>query len=118
MTDITMHLTANFYPPIPHEIQRACQEFFDEIVEDGMPWMILDSDDCIVDRDLHDLSVLDRTRTLPNGAVITGHSMIEELRLWDALFYDIEPEYLDSDPELQYAESKEIPGQLSFWEAE
>ena len=118
MTDITLHLTANFYPPIPHDIQMAVQEFFDEIVEDGMPWVILDSDDCIVERDLHEPSVLDRTRTLPNGAVITGHSMIDELRLWDALFYDVEPQYLDSDPQLQYAESKEYPGQLSFWEDE
>lgn len=118
MTDITMHLTANFYPPIPHDIQMAVQVFFDEIVEDGMPWIILDSDDCIVDRDLYDRSVLDRTRTLPNGATITARGMLDELRLWEALWWDCEPDILDDDPELQYAESKEYPGQLSFWEDE
>ena len=118
MTDITLHLTANFYPPIPHDIQRACQEFFDELVADSMPWVIADKDGCIIDRDLSNSTVLDRTRILPNGAEVTGWSMIDELRLWEALFYDCEPEILDDDPELQYAESKEISGQLSFWTEE
>ena len=118
MTDITMHLTANFYPPIPHDIQRACQEFFDEIVEDGMPWSIMDKDGHIIDQDLADHEVLDRTKTLPNGAEITARGMLDELRLWDALFWEVEPEMIDDDPELQYAESKEYAGQLSFWEAE
>jgi hypothetical protein len=31
---------------------------------------------------------LDQTWTLPNGATITGYSMMEELRLWDALYWE------------------------------
>ena len=120
MTDITMHLTANFYPPIPADIQMACQEFFDEIVRDGMPWIILMSDDPgdVWEQDLADRSVLDRTKILPNGATITARGMLDELRLWDALFWDCTPEFLDDGEPLDYAESKEYAGQLSFWENE
>lgn len=118
MTDITMHLTANFYPPIPADIQLACQQFFDMIQEDGMPYQIADKDGNIVDRDLSDHNVLDRTFILPNGAEITAGGMLDELRLWEALFWDVESEVLDDDPQLQYAEDKEYAGQLPFWEAE
>ena len=118
MTDITMHLTANFYPPIHHDIQRACQNFFDSIVEDAMPWMIVDKDGHVIDQDIADHDVLDRTMTLPNGAEITARGMLDELRLWDALFWDVTPEFLDEGVTLDYAESKEFPGQLSFWENE
>ena len=118
MTDITMHLTANFYPPIPADIQMACQNFFDSIVEDAMPWVIADKDGRIIEQDIADYNVLDRTMILPNGAEITARGMLDELRLWEALFWDIEPEMIDDDPQLQYAESKEYPGQLSFWEDE
>ena len=118
MTDITMHLTSNFYPPIPHDIQRACQEFFDQIVADAMPWQIMDRDGNIIEQDISDHDVLDRTLVLPNGAAITAGGMLDELRLWEALWFDCEPEFIDDDPELQYAESKEISGQLSFWTAE
>ena len=117
MTDITMHLTANFYPPIPADIQIACQTFFDQIVEDANPRLFMDSDGNIVDQDIDDY-VLDRTLILPNGAEITAHGMLDELRLWEALWWDCEPEIIDEDPELQYAESKEYAGQLSFWENE
>jgi hypothetical protein len=99
MADITMHLTANFYPPIPHDIQLAVQKIFDELVAE------FDFEE-----------VFDRTYTLPNGAEVTGYSMVEELRLHDALFWD--PFVIDDDPELQYAESKEVSDQLSFWENE
>ena len=118
MTDITMHLTANFYPPIPADIQAACQTFFDQIVADAMPWQIMDKDGNIIDQDITDHDVLDRTVILPNGAAITAAGMLSELRLWDALWWDCEPEIIDDDPELQYAESKEYAGQLSFWENE
>ena len=118
MTDITMHLTANFYPPIPHDIQIACQEFFDQIVEDAMPWMIVDKDGNLIEQDIADHLVLDRTKILPNGAEITARGMLDELRLWDALWFDCDPDILDEDPELQYSESKEYAGQLSFWENE
>ena len=94
MTDITMHLTANFYPPIPHDIQMACQEFFDEIQADSMPWMIVDSDGNVVDQDTDNPDVFDRTKILPNGAEITGYSMLDELRLWDVLWWECEPEIL------------------------
>jgi hypothetical protein len=118
MTDITVHLTANFYPPIPADIQMACQNFFDSIVADGMPWMIVDKDGNIIDQDIEDHDVLDRTMILPNGATITARGMLDELRLWEALWWDCEPEMLDEDHELQYSESKEYAGQLSFWENE
>ena len=118
MTDITMHLTANFYPPIPADIQLACQQFFDMIQEDAMPWQITDKDGNIIDQDLSDRDVLDRTIILPNGAEITAGGMLDELRLWEALFWDVESEVLDDDPQLQYAESKEVSDQLSFWENE
>ncbi len=117
MPDITMHLTANFYPPIPHDIQIACQEFFDQIVEYAMPRLFMDSDGNIVDKGIDDYA-LDRTFILPNGAEITAGGMLSELRLWDALFWDVEPEMIDDDPELQYSESKEYAGQLPFWENE
>ncbi len=120
MTDITLHLTANFYPPIPHDIQVAVQEFFDEIIRDGMPWVIMMSDDPgdVWEQDLTDHTVLDRTKTLPNGVEITARGMLDELRLWDALFWDVTPEFLDDGETLEYSESKEYAGQLSFWENE
>lgn len=94
MTDITLHLTANFYPPIPHDIQMACQEFFDEIQTDSMPWMIVDKDGNLIDQDIDNPDALDRTMILPNGAEITGYSMLDELRLWDVLWWECEPEIL------------------------
>ena len=115
MTDITMHLTANFYPPIPHDIQLAVQKIFDELVAESCPWVIMRDGD-VIDQGFDFEEVFDRTYTLPNGAEVTGYSMVEELRLHDALFWD--PFVIDDDPELQYAESKEVPGQLSFWENE
>jgi hypothetical protein len=118
MPNITMHLTANFYPPIPADIQIACQTFFDQIVEDAMPWQIMDKYGNIIDQDIADYDVLDRTLILPNGAEITARGMLDELRLWEALFWDCEPEMIDEDHELQYSESKELAGQLSFWENE
>ena len=95
MTDITMHLTANFYPPIPADIQMACQNFFDSIVADAMPWMIVDKDGNVIDQDIENYDVLDRTMTLPNGAEITASGMLDELRLWEALWFDCEPEIME-----------------------
>lgn len=118
MPDITMHLTANFYPPIPHDIQIACQEFFDGIVADSHPYQVVDKDHNIIEQELGDPDVLTRTKILPNGAEITAEGMLDELRLWEALFWDCDTEVLDDDPELQYSESKEISGQLALWENE
>lgn len=115
MPDITMHLTANFYPPIPHDIQIACQEFFDQIVEDAMPFQVVDKHGNIIDQDLGDRDVLDRTMTLPNGAEITAAGMLDELRLWEALFWGVEAETLENEHELDYSE---YVGQLPFWENE
>ena len=95
MTDITMHLTANFYPPLPADIQTACQNFFDSIVADAMPWMIVDKDGNVIDQDITDYDVLDRTMILPNGAEITALGMLDELRLWEALWFDCEPEIME-----------------------
>jgi hypothetical protein len=117
MTDITMHLTMNFYPPIPHDIQLRVQEIFDEIVQDGMPyitgWADVPEDWCY---EYEDWSVLDREYDLPNGARITVRNMLEELRLWDAIFWDCE-EPMDTLADYE-RDQKEYAGQLSFWEAE
>lgn len=117
MTNITMHLTANFYPPIPADIQMRVQEIFDEVVRDGMPyitgWADIPEDWCY---EYEDWSVLDREYDLPNGARIVVRDMLDELRLWDALFWDVTPEFLDEGVVFDYAESKEYPGQLSLWE--
>lgn len=117
MTDITMHLTANFYPPIPADIQMRVQEIFDELQSEMMPYIsgwadVPESWDYYLENE----EVLDREYELPNGAVITGRSMLEELRLWDALWWDCdEPMYTLADYE---RDQKEYAGQLSFWEAE
>jgi hypothetical protein len=39
------------------------------------------------------------------------------LRLWDALWWDCEPEIME-DEGLSYSEDKQYAGQLSFWENE
>jgi hypothetical protein len=118
MTDITLHLTSNFYPPIPHVLQLRVQEIFDEIVRDGMPWQIVDKDGYIIEQELENGDVLYREYTLPNGPIVTGQSLLDDLRLWEALFWDVESEVLDDGPQLEYAESKEVSAQLSFWENE
>jgi hypothetical protein len=117
MTSITMHLTANFYPPIPADIQMRVQEIFDELERDSGPYIIGFADvpenwDYLYD----DESVFDREYELPNGAVVTGHSMLDDLRLWDALFWGCEtPGETFADYE---REQKEYAGQLSFWTVE
>ena len=82
--DITMHLTANFYPPIPHDIQLSCQSFFDKLREDAGAWYDPEIDEYFIDNE----EALDQTWVLPNGRTITGYSMMEELRLWDALYWE------------------------------
>ena len=109
MTDITLHLTANFYPPIPHDIQMAVQEFFDSIVADAMPYRFMDKEGNIIDEGLEDHDVLDRTMILPNGAEITAGGMLDELRLWEALWFDCEPQLLDYEAEGDYDETNQIP---------
>lgn len=111
MTDITMHLTMNFYPPIPHDIQMRVQEIFDELQADSMPYIIGFADIPEAwDYEYGDESVFDRTYELPNGATVTGRSLCDDLRLWDALFLDCEtPDetFAEYERELQ-----EIPGQM------
>ena len=107
MPDITLHLTANFYPPIPHDIQRSCQEFFDLIVEKAQPYVFED------DSGLFDESALELEWELPNGRIIKASHMLDELRLWEALWWGLE-ETLDHEPELQYAEERWE--QLTLWE--
>jgi hypothetical protein len=117
MTDITMHLTINFYPPIPADIQLRVQEIFDELQRDSGPHILGWADvPESWDYDLDDDSVLDRKYELPNGAVVTGRSMLDELRLWDALYWDCD-EPMDTLADYE-REQKEYAGQLSFWEAE
>ena len=117
MTDITLHLTANFYPPIPADIQMRVQEIFDELERDSGPYIIGFADvpenwDYMYD----DESVFDRTYELPNGAVVTGRSLLDDLRLWDALFWGCET---PGETFSEYSrEQKEYAGQLSFWENE
>lgn len=119
MPDITMHLTANFYPPIPADIQMRVQEIFDELVRDSGPYIIGWKEYPEEwDYDVSDHTVFDREYTLPNGAVVTGASLIEDLRLTDALWWDCEEpdEFrdLDDDEYLDYSESQQIPGQLEM----
>ena len=121
MTDITMHLTANFYPPIPADIQLRVQEIFDELQRDSDPfisgWADIPEDWCY---EYEDWSVFDRKYELPNGAVVTGRSLCDDLRLWDALFWECdEPMDTWEDHEREAIElANQVPGQLSFWTAE
>lgn len=118
MTDITLHLAANFYPPIPHDIQLRIQEIFDELVRDSDPYILgWKGMEMFWEYEVSDDSVFDREYTLPNGRDVTGRSLLSDLRLWDALWWGCEePQDLcdiesDEDPELDYSESQEIPGQ-------
>jgi len=117
MPNITMHLTANFYPPIPADIQLRVQEIFDELQADSYPfisgWADIPEN---WDYDYEDDSVFNRTYKLPNGAVVTGRSLLDDLRLWEALFWDCD-EPMDTWADYQ-REQKEYVGQLSFWTAE
>ena len=117
MTNITMHLTANFYPPIPADIQLRVQEIFDELQRDSDPfisgWADIPEDWCY---EYEDWSVFDRKYELPNGAVVTGRSLCDDLRLWDALFWDCD-EPMDTLADYE-REQKEYAGQLSFWTVE
>ena len=82
--DITLHLTSNFYPPIPHDIQLSCQSFFDKLRDECMAWYDPESDEYFIDNE----EALDQEWTLPNGATLTGYKFMEELRLWDALYWE------------------------------
>jgi|694.fasta_scaffold141673_3 hypothetical protein len=121
MTNITMHLTANFYPPIPADIQLRVQEIFDELQRDSDPfisgWADIPEDWCY---EYEDWSVFDRKYELPNGAVVTGRSLCDDLRLWDALFWECdEPMDTWEDHEREAIElANQVPGQLSFWTVE
>ena len=113
MTDITMHLTANFYPPIPADIQLRVQEIFDELQNDSYPYILGWSDmPESWEYDVSDDSVFDREYQLPNGAVVTGRSILDDLRLWDAIWWDC------GEPDESYADylraEQEIPGQLEL----
>jgi len=117
MTDITMHLTANFYPPIPADIQLSVQEFFDEFVEEAGPYIIgwADKPD-EWEYEISNEDALTMQHKLPNGRIITAQNMLDELRLWDAIWWDCE-EPMDSHADYE-REQKEFAGQLSFWQAE
>jgi hypothetical protein len=82
--DITYHLTANFYPPIPHDIQLSCQEFFDKLREECMAWYSPEFDEYFMDNE----EALEQEWELPNGRTITGIQLMDELRLWDALYWE------------------------------
>jgi len=116
MPDITMHLSANFYPPIPADIQLSVQEFFDEFVDEAGPYIIGWSD---IPEDweyeIANEDALNNEWELPNGRIIKAQHMLDELRLWDAIWYDC------TEPEESYAgylrwqESlKEDPNQLTL----
>ena len=108
MPDITLHLTANFYPPIPHDIQSSVQEFFDAFIEKAQPYAVgepSDLDTCIFE--LADEDALNMEWELPNGRMIKAQHMLDELRLWEAVWWDCEPESIDDDwipayPEYKY----------------
>lgn len=121
MPEITMHLAANFYPPIPHDIQLSVQEFFDKFVEEANPyilgWKGLEDD---WEYEISNEDALEMEWELPNGRIVKAQHMLDELRLWDAVWWDCEePQDLcdiesDEDLNLYYSESQEIPGQLEM----
>jgi hypothetical protein len=116
MSDITMHLTANFYPPIPHDIQLSVQEMFDELVYRSVPYIMGDPDDeSTWQFELYNEDALEMEWELPNGKTVKARDALDELRLWEALWMEAEP---PEDTDFDYAESQEIPGQLQFWTAE
>ena len=82
--DITLHLTSNFYPPIPHDIQLSCQAFFDKLCDEAGAWYSLEHDEYFIDNE----EAFDQEWTLPNGVTLTGQSMMDQLRLWDALYWE------------------------------
>ena len=102
MTDITMHLTANFYPPIPHEIQLSVQEFFDNFIREADPYIVrwsVGPDTWDDSYEIGNDDALDMEWTLPNGRTITARGMLDELRLWEAIWWDCEAPS-DSDEEV------------------
>ena len=117
MPNITMHLTANFYPPIPADIQMSVQEFFDEFVSEADPYILgwADKPD-EWEYEISNDDALSLQHQLPNGRIITAQNMLDELRLWDAVWWDC------GEPDDSYAdyerEQKEYAGQLSFWTVE
>ena len=117
MADITMHLTMNFYPPIPADIQLSVQEFFDEFVEEAGPYIIgwADKPD-EWEYEISNEDALTMQHKLPNGRIITAQNMLDELRLWDAIWWDCD-EPMDTLADYE-REQKEFAGQLSFLEAE
>lgn len=117
MPNITMHLTANFYPPIPADIQLSVQEFFDEFLEEADPyilgWADLPDD---WDYQISNEDALDMEWELPNGRIIKASHMLDELRLWDAIWWDCD-EPMDTLADFE-RDQKEYAGQLSFFTAE
>jgi hypothetical protein len=89
MTDITLHLAANFYPPIPHDIQLSVQEFFDNFIQEAGPYIVgwEDRPDGW-EYEIDNHGALDMDWTLPNGRTITARGMLDELRLWDAIWWE------------------------------
>lgn len=113
MSDITMHLTANFYPPIPADIQLSVQEFFDKFVEEAGPYIIGWSD--IPEDWEHEMSnedALEMEWELPNGRIIKAQHMLDELRLWDAIWWDCDEPDQSSEDYLR--ELEQAPGQLEL----
>jgi hypothetical protein len=115
MPDITMHLTANFYPPIPADIQLSVQEFFDEFVSEADPYIIgwADRPD-EWEYEIANEDALNNEWELPNGRIIKAAHMLDELRLWDAVWWDCrEPDDSYADHERELAE---VPGQMSLFD--
>ena len=115
MTDITMHLTANFYPPIPADIQLSVQEFFDKFVLEADPYILgwADEQDNW-EFEISNEDALEMEWELPNGRIIKARNMLDELRLWDAIWWDCEPpDELFADYERDEAEwANQVDGQL------
>lgn len=99
MADITTHLSVNFYPPISHDIQISVQEFFDNFVTEADPFITE-----WVDRpgewkfEIGNEAALEMEWERPNGVTITARNMLNELRLWDAIWWEC------PEPEVPYAD--------------
>ena len=115
MADITMHLTANFYPPIPADIQLSVQEFFDKIVLEADPYIVGWADiPHDWDYEIGNEDALEMEWELPNGRIIKARNMLDELRLWDAIWWGCE-EPMDSHADYEREEAEwanQVDGQL------
>jgi hypothetical protein len=99
MADITTHLSVNFDPPISYDIQMSVQKFFDSFVAEADPhitgWADRPDEWTF---EIGNEAALDMEWQLPNGVTIKARNMLNDLRLWDAIWWEC------PEPEVSYAD--------------